>query len=90
MLLSENILYFLSSMGLEVAALIIFFNFLSWMWFLAVRKAVVHVTKSYVKILGVENKHMIFSKRLAAIRWTYMLAIMGLMAFSTYVLYSYL
>lgn len=77
-------------MGLEVAAMIVFFNLVSWVWFLAVRKAVVHVTKSYVKIVGDENKHMVLSPRLAAIRWAYMLAVMGLMIFSTYVLYSYL
>jgi hypothetical protein len=74
----------------EVVALALIFNLLSWIWFFAVRKAVVHVTKSYVKILGVDNRHMIFSTRLAAIRLTYMVAAIGLTIFSSYVLYSYL
>lgn len=77
-------------MTFEVVALIFIFNFLSWIWFFAVRKAVVHVTKSYVKILGVDNHHMVFSTRLAAIRLAYMLSTFGLTIFSSYVLYSYL
>jgi len=73
----------------ETYLLIVFFNLLSLGFFFAVRKTVIHVTKSYTRIVGKENRHMVLTTQLALIRFVYLATVIGLMVFSTSVLYYY-